>query len=87
MEASPLWTMCCKAADSARPPDPPGPLMIVAGDHVVNDMAGDGEDSWNPLWSGPDILSPATVKGLGEYPQVRQMFLAHLAKALECLKR
>ena len=63
------------------------PLMIVAGDHVVNDMAGDGEDSWKSTLERAGYPVTCHLKGLGEYPQVRQMFLAHLAKALECLKR
>lgn len=63
------------------------PLMIVAGDHAVNDMAGDGEDSWKSTLERAGYPVTCHLKGLGEYPQVRQMFLAHLAKALECLKR
>ena len=60
------------------------PLMIVAGDHAINDMAGDEPDSWKNRIS---LLGPQTVcvlKGLGEYPEVRTLFLSH-AKTAENL--
>ena len=58
------------------------PLMIVAGDHAKSDMAGEGEESWkNQLQArGFDVIP--VLKGLGEYPQVREMIAEH-AKAAE----
>lgn len=54
------------------------PFMIVAGDHAVNDMAGDGEDSWKNrcLEAGYEVA--CCLEGLGEYPEFREMFVEHL---------
>ena len=58
------------------------PLMIVAGDHAKSDMAGEGEESWkNQLQARRFDVIPV-LKGLGEYPQVREMIAEH-AKAAE----
>ena len=53
------------------------PFMIVAGDHAQNDMAGDDKDSWkNILFSaGYDVT--CDVRGLGENPAIRAMFVDH----------
>ena len=53
------------------------PFMIVAGDHAQNDMAGDDEDSWkNVLCSaGYDVI--CDVRGLGENPAIRAVFVDH----------
>ena len=59
------------------------PLMIVAGDHAVNDMAGDEEDSWKSRLEALGTKTECILKGLGEYPEVRQLFVAHARKAEE----
>lgn len=59
------------------------PLMLVAGDHAVNDMAGDEPDSWKNLLEADGMAVRCVMKGLGEYPQVRQMYLAHIRQAME----
>ena len=58
------------------------PLMIVAGDHAVNDMAGEGAGSWKNILKKAGYPVTCHMKGLGEYPAVRQMFLEHLDEAL-----
>ena len=40
------------------------PLMVVAGDHANNDMAGDDTDSWKSLFSGKEALRALTLKFL-----------------------
>lgn len=54
------------------------PLMIVAGDHAANDMAGDGDDSWASMCKKAGYEVICHLKGLGEYPEIQKMFLAHL---------
>ena len=58
------------------------PLMVVAGDHAVNDMAGDEEDSWKNRIAAEGCEPLYILKGLGEYESVRAMYVEH-AKAAE----
>ena len=53
------------------------PLMIVAGDHAKNDMAGEDEDSWKHRLQAAGFDAVPVLKGLGEYPQVRDMIARH----------
>lgn len=58
------------------------PLMIVAGDHARNDMAGESEDSWMSQCQKAGYPVTCHLKGLGEYPAIRRMFLSHLQAAM-----
>ncbi|MTH47420.1 sirohydrochlorin cobaltochelatase [Intestinirhabdus alba] len=58
------------------------PLMLVAGDHAINDMASDEEDSWKTRFNAAGIPATPWLSGLGENPAVRAMFVAHLRQAL-----
>lgn len=58
------------------------PLMVVAGDHALNDMASDEEDSWKTLLENEGYEVDCIVKGLGEYPEVRDMFIKHINDAV-----
>ena len=60
------------------------PLMLVAGDHAANDMAGDDEDSWKNEFLREGYEVECILKGLGEYPAVRELFVNH-AKEAEAL--
>lgn len=51
------------------------PLMIVAGDHANNDMAGDDDDSWKSQFEAAGFKVSAQVKGLGELEEVQQLFV------------
>jgi len=62
------------------------PLMIVAGDHATNDMAGDEEDSWKTQFKGQGYEVECVLKGLGEYPGIQQMFVDHTADAIAQLQ-
>ena len=56
------------------------PLMVVAGDHAINDLAGDEEDSWKSLVAAQGCEPLCILRGLGEYEAVRAMYIEH-AKA------
>lgn len=56
------------------------PLMIVAGDHANNDMAGDGEDSWKTVFEKAGYHVTCLIRGLGELDAIQQIFIEH-AKA------
>ena len=58
------------------------PLMIVAGDHANNDMAGDDEDSWKSVFEGAGYEVECVVEGLGQLPEVGQMFVEHTREAM-----
>lgn len=58
------------------------PLMLVAGDHAINDMASDDDDSWKTRFERAGIDATPWLQGLGENAQVRAMFVAHLHQAL-----
>lgn len=63
------------------------PLMLVAGDHANNDMAGDEEDSWKNQFKAAGFKNiNCVVKGLGEYEGVRKLYVEHVKKALENLE-
>ena len=54
------------------------PLMIVAGDHANNDMAGDEDDSWKTAIKAKGIEVITEVQGLGENPEVSKIFIQHI---------
>lgn len=58
------------------------PFMIVAGDHAKNDMAGDDPDSWYSQFKAAGYEVETVIKGLGEYPGIRNILVEHL-KQLE----
>ena len=62
------------------------PLLIVAGDHAQNDMAGDKEDSWKSLFEKAGFATECVLKGLGEYPEIGRIYEEH-AQAAESGKR
>jgi sirohydrochlorin cobaltochelatase len=59
------------------------PLMIVAGDHANNDMAGDDEDSWKSILEEEGYEVTPVLKGLGEYPGIRSIYVRHIAEAIK----
>ncbi len=58
------------------------PLMIVAGDHAINDMASDEEDSWCSQIQAAGIQTQCWMQGLGENTHIQNLFVAHLHSAL-----
>ena len=61
------------------------PLLLVCGDHALNDLFGDEEDSLlsELTEAGYEVVS--YVKGLGEYPEIQAIYAEHLADAMEGL--
>lgn len=54
------------------------PMMIVAGDHANNDMAGEDEDTWKTAFEGAGYQVECVLKGLGEYEAIRQLLVDHV---------
>ena len=54
------------------------PLMVVAGDHANNDMAGDEEDSWKNMFLGAgfeEVL--CQIEGMGRIPAIEEVYVQH----------
>ena len=62
------------------------PLMIVAGDHANNDMAGDEEDSWKSIFEAAGYEVECVVEGLGQLPEIQQIFVQHAQAAIDQVK-
>ena len=62
------------------------PLMIVAGDHANNDMAGDDEDSWKSLFEAAGYDVTCVVEGLGQLETVQQILVEHAQVAVDAAK-
>ena len=58
------------------------PLMIVAGDHANNDMAGDDEDSWKSIFEAAGYEVECVLEGLGQLPEVCGLFAEHTREAM-----
>ena len=63
------------------------PLMVVAGDHANNDMAGDEEDSWKSMFlaSGAFDSVDCQIAGLGSIEAVESLYIAHTQAAMDTL--
>lgn len=59
------------------------PFMIVAGDHANHDMAGDDGRSWASRFKNAGYEVECIIKGLGEYPGIRDRFVQHVRAAME----
>ena len=59
------------------------PLMIVAGDHARNDLAGDDEESWTNQLAARGFETEVVLKGLGEYAAVQNLAVDHACDAKE----
>ena len=62
------------------------PLMVVAGDHANNDMAGDEEGSWKTTFEAAGYDVECILKGLGENKDVRSLYVKHAKKAIKEIK-
>ena len=61
------------------------PLMVVAGDHANNDMAGDDDDSWKSQFEASGVFDSidTQIAGLGEIDAIQQLYVAHTQAAIE----
>lgn len=57
------------------------PMMIVAGDHANNDMAGDDPDSWVSVFESAGLEVQCQINGLGELKEVQDLLVAHAKDA------
>ena len=63
------------------------PLMVVAGDHANNDMAGSDDDSWKTLFEAAGFTVECQISGLGEIKAIQELYIAHTAAAIEELTK
>ena len=61
------------------------PLMVVAGDHANNDMAGADEDSWKTMFEAAGLTVNCQISGLGRIADVQQLYIAHTKAAMDLL--
>ncbi len=62
------------------------PLMVVAGDHANNDMAGDEEDSWKSVFEAEGYEVECVLRGLGELPTIQELYVQHVQDAIDANK-
>ncbi len=64
------------------------PLMVVAGDHANNDMAGEEEDSWLSMFMASNNFDSveAQIAGLGRLAEIQAIYTAHAQAAIDSLK-
>ncbi|MGL4847748.1 MAG: sirohydrochlorin cobaltochelatase [Clostridium sp.] len=58
------------------------PLMVVCGDHVLNDMASDDEDSWKSILEAKGIKVNLFLKGLGEIEAFRNLYVKRVHQTI-----
>ena len=61
------------------------PLMVVAGDHANNDMAGDEDDSWKSILTAKGYEVECILEGLGQKPAVQAIYVDHVGAAVDQL--
>jgi len=59
------------------------PFMLVAGDHAINDMASDDEDSWKMKLQSEGFIVEPSLKGLGEIRGIQDIYIEHLEDAMK----
>lgn len=62
------------------------PLMVVAGDHANNDMAGDDDDSWKSVLTAKGYQVEPVIEGLGQLPEIQQIYVERVESAIGKLK-
>ena len=61
------------------------PLMVVAGDHANNDMAGADEDSWKTMFEAAGLTVNCQISGLGRIADVQALYMAHTKAAIDAI--
>ena len=59
------------------------PLMVVAGDHANNDMAGEEEDSWKTVLEKEGYEVECILDGLGQIPEIQELYVQHVQDAID----
>ena len=63
------------------------PFMLVAGDHALNDMAGDKDESWKNILSQAGFQVRILLRGLGENLGIQDLYVQHVRDAIEANSR
>ena len=65
------------------------PLMVVAGDHANNDMAGDEDDSWKSMFLASEAFDSVDtqIAGLGSIKEVQEVYAAHSGAAIKASQK
>ena len=61
------------------------PLMVVAGDHANNDMAGSDDDSWKTMFEAAGFTVNCQISGLGRIADVQALYVAHTKAAIDAI--
>ncbi len=63
------------------------PLMVVAGDHANNDMAGDDDDSWLSMFKAAKSFEKidCQIEGLGRIPEIENIYVSHTQEAIKAM--
>ena len=61
------------------------PLMVVAGDHANNDMAGADEDSWKTMFEAAGLTVNCQISGLGRIDAIHALYVAHTKAAIDAI--
>ena len=61
------------------------PLMVVAGDHANNDMAGSDDDSWKLMFEDAGLTVDCQIAGLGGIADIQALYIAHTQAAIDSL--
>ena len=61
------------------------PLMVVAGDHANNDMAGDDEDSWKSSFEADGSFESVDcqISGIGRIDAVQELYVKHAGAVIK----
>ena len=73
-----LAALCAPVLQKVGIPPELVPLMLVAGDHALHDMAGEGPDSWKRLLQNRGHAVSCRLTGLGALPQVQALYVRRL---------
>lgn len=63
------------------------PLMVVSGDHAVNDMAGDGDDSWKSCFAKEGYKVECILEGLGQNAAIQKLYVSHTQDAIDSIEQ
>ena len=61
------------------------PLMVVAGDHANNDMAGADDDSWKTMFEAAGFTVNCQISGMGRIADVQALYVAHTKAAIDAI--
>ena len=61
------------------------PMMVVAGDHANNDMAGDEDDSWKSILTKEGYEVECILEGLGQKEGIQELYVEHVQDAIDSI--